>query len=768
MHEFPAPEDGTVAPRSRPSPEPGFVSGPGAPSLLSIPGAAPVEPPNTAYALRWVVNNERQKKMRAVSEQEYDDVKIEHAESAIEVRKTLELASPSDHKSVLAIEGETMRIYSPYLLEIIPEVVGYYPSYSIRGHKDPARGPKPYIELSRPYRMLNGVRENLTSVKKGFQDVVMGAIDGSQAEPDARAQATLEHIEALEHELDKIAPEIEEERLRHKLPTPMATFDMLWLLFRPGRMVLTKVSLEWAVVKVYHLRANPDRKDSSPFLKLMAWYPDFDGKRRQHDIQIDRFTNARPINELPAYPVECGCPATLERLLNRGKQYFELLAEQAPQRKYDGMIVTRDDEIMSEHQRHKNDHDFALLSTAVNPSAAIVGVPKKAYRGSVVVDPFLFSTEFGEIADSVWLQDHDMETGLHGEDTLKTTSKIDPRSKETRSKLSGDFYMMLPRWIRGFAIDKRLWATFDVSCVHGYEQNRSVLKSLVIDEHKLNMIKAITEPRLKQEKSQDVPFYWYTFNVEQVEGKGEGRVILLHGPPGTGKTFTAEYIAEYTKRPLLRMTCGELGLNPSRIEAKLWQWFRMAEAWQAVLLIDDVDVYVAARLPNSSGTSLERETIVAVFLRALEYYRGILFLTTNSVLGIDEAITTRATLIIQLGLPSPAQRRDICSKIETRINEKLEFDFREGARDVVETIIEDKYKWNNREIINVHQIAIALAQQDEAAAAAEGSREPRPRVDIANKHMMSAVKIVKEFAEYQEEARGGETSAEAARRDSRY
>ena len=51
-----------------------------------------------------------------------------------------------------------------------------------------------------------------------------------------------------------------------------------------------------------------------------------------------------------------------------------------------------------------------------------------------------------------------------------------------------------------------------------------------------------------------------------------------------------------------------IGLDPTHLEARLWQWFRMAEEWQAVLLIDEADVYLQQR---HHGQSLEKETIVA-------------------------------------------------------------------------------------------------------------------------------------------------------------
>lgn len=51
-----------------------------------------------------------------------------------------------------------------------------------------------------------------------------------------------------------------------------------------------------------------------------------------------------------------------------------------------------------------------------------------------------------------------------------------------------------------------------------------------------------------------------------IAGKGQGLMILLHGGPGTGKTFTAEGIAEVQERPLYRVTCGDIGIEPEQVE----------------------------------------------------------------------------------------------------------------------------------------------------------------------------------------------------------
>lgn len=56
-------------------------------------------------------------------------------------------------------------------------------------------------------------------------------------------------------------------------------------------------------------------------------------------------------------------------------------------------------------------------------------------------------------------------------------------------------------------------------------------------------------------------------------------VLLLHGGPGTGKTFTAEGVAEFAEKPLLRVTCGDAGIEASAVERYLQNVFRLGHLW---------------------------------------------------------------------------------------------------------------------------------------------------------------------------------------------
>lgn len=138
-----------------------------------------------------------------------------------------------------------------------------------------------------------------------------------------------------------------------------------------------------------------------------------------------------------------------------------------------------------------------------------------------------------------------------------------------------------------------------------------------------------------------------------VAGKGGGTTVLCAGPPGVGKTLTAEVYAEVIGRPLYRVHSGQLGLNVAQMESALKEALTRAQRWGAVMLIDEADVYIRKRSDDIAANA-----VVGVFLRVLEYFNGLLFLTTNRIDDIDEAIVSRCIALIRYHAPDlPARER---------------------------------------------------------------------------------------------------------------
>ncbi|SLM33660.1 P-loop containing nucleoside triphosphate hydrolase [Lasallia pustulata] len=129
-----------------------------------------------------------------------------------------------------------------------------------------------------------------------------------------------------------------------------------------------------------------------------------------------------------------------------------------------------------------------------------------------------------------------------------------------------------------------------------------------------------------------------------VEGKGQGLITLLHGPPGVGQTLTAEGLSEYLERPLYAISAGELGQDAKILEDQLSTIFRLAHHWKALVLLGEADVFVQSR-----SFVNPHNVLVSVFLRKLEYFRGTMILTANHVKDIDDAIQSRISVALHYG-----------------------------------------------------------------------------------------------------------------------
>lgn len=145
-----------------------------------------------------------------------------------------------------------------------------------------------------------------------------------------------------------------------------------------------------------------------------------------------------------------------------------------------------------------------------------------------------------------------------------------------------------------------------------------------------------------------------TFTSDIIEGKSAGNVILAKGTPGVGKTLTAEVYSELIERPLYSIHSGNLGTDASSIRKNLEEVFKRAKRWDAVLLLDEADVFVLER-----GNDIQQNAIVAEFLRTLEYFDGLMFMTTNRASDIDDAIISRTAAIIDYRVPEKDDARRI-------------------------------------------------------------------------------------------------------------
>jgi DNA replication protein DnaC len=131
----------------------------------------------------------------------------------------------------------------------------------------------------------------------------------------------------------------------------------------------------------------------------------------------------------------------------------------------------------------------------------------------------------------------------------------DEEDASQRTPLSTEQKLVCTPLLRGYSLKTKAWLNFFVNSVEEIEWQKDAFDRLVLPKNQKDLILGFTESQRK---------YRDTFD-DVIEGKGRGMIILLCGPPGVGKTLTAESVVEEMKVPLFMMSAGDLGLDPSRV-----------------------------------------------------------------------------------------------------------------------------------------------------------------------------------------------------------
>ncbi|KAH7406384.1 P-loop containing nucleoside triphosphate hydrolase protein [Phaeosphaeria sp. MPI-PUGE-AT-0046c] len=468
------------------------------------------------------------------------------------------------------------------------------------------------------------------------------------------------------------------------------TYEHLWTLFQPSAIVFSRQDGQETAMTLVDTRYGEDAK-GLPCFWLTCKYVDWDGAKfgtQKLNLSISMYLGTRSISSLLVYPLDYHHEpeALKERLIARGAKAEALAGPNY--RAYQGVAW-----------RH----------------GAFGGKDKYNVKGRIVIDTYgwnRFDPSHPVFVVPLNQKDHPRRHTDHydtgsdddedGDDSREDSydqddsgmpidgAFADEEDAAKHAPLTTEQRLICTPLLRGYSLKNKLWLNFFVNCVKDIEWQTDAFDRLVLPKNQKELILGFTESQRKYRNSFD----------DVIEGKGRGMIILLCGPPGVGKTLTAESMAEEMKIPLYMMSAGDLGFDPRKVEQKLQDILEMCSRWNAILLLDEADVFLEQR----SLHELERNKLVSIFLRVLEYYEGTMFLTTNRVQTFDPAFQSRIHISLDYAELSIDSRKTVWKNFLDSSNQEHTI----SAGQVVELARMDM---NGRQIKNILKIARLLASR---------------------------------------------------------
>ena len=224
-----------------------------------------------------------------------------------------------------------------------------------------------------------------------------------------------------------------------------------------------------------------------------------------------------------------------------------------------------------------------------------------------------------------------------------TDEKNDTAAQNNHISVADDELPLCASRVSGFVLREKVFAQMPIEHLSDVVWKPETFDKLVVPVETKSLIRTAVKTCLSQPAAS---------STDIISTRGNGMVIILHGKPGTGKTLTVEAICEDVGRPVFSIAISDLGVDASSVEPRLRTYLEIAEIWGCIVLIDEADVFLAKRSEHNVFSS----ALVGALLKVLERHRSPIFLTTNRLNVFDDAMRSRATLVIEYPPLGPRER----------------------------------------------------------------------------------------------------------------
>jgi SpoVK/Ycf46/Vps4 family AAA+-type ATPase len=182
------------------------------------------------------------------------------------------------------------------------------------------------------------------------------------------------------------------------------------------------------------------------------------------------------------------------------------------------------------------------------------------------------------------------------------------------------------------------------------------LAGALLQVNPVDSLDSVVLPSTLRGQLAEVVQEWRLRSKLDLAGVSRRTKILLHGPPGCGKTLTARALGAEMSLPVFVVRFdGVVGSYLGQTAARLRELFRYAETVPSVLVLDEIDA-LAQRRGNPRDVG-ELDRVVVSLLQELEHStpRGLVVASSNLPRALDDALWRRFDLVLDLPSPSTKQ-----------------------------------------------------------------------------------------------------------------
>ncbi|EEH47986.1 uncharacterized protein PADG_04070 [Paracoccidioides brasiliensis Pb18] len=653
--------------------------------------------------------------------------------------------------------------------------------------------PDAVVTVASSTKQLSGDEKIKRKTEKGTHDSLIG--DAKKTVSCAGRE--MNQLRCLVEFMDRDMHDIFD--VKHRISNSSLTeipFEHLWLLYKPGGIILDSKSDEYSgrrqayrILNIAGGRTYFDSGFKAVYTGIIdqigdsdseneekcrdaikcsgmdmtcfiidAFYIDFDGGKlgpRPRRFAIPPYNGTKPISTLAPFPLLPGSESQQiqQSLLERGRRFVKLVP--GAHKKYSGSTIQEGNQTTRGYNNWLIKQTELHSEIMIDQAAGVEHFKQRVYRfgrnlkfggGSIARSTPQDKREtfdaLPEQEDGSWVTDVFDDSKFEEDrqnEYRRSTDLLGFRTLLSAS-VSDDHLTLLPPRVYGYGLLEHKWLPLDINLVEDLlaredRVNRARFGDLVLPEGHRMILQALIKNQVEQPKaSGEHDGTGESFSMDAVPGKGRGLIILLHGAPGVGKTSTAECVAAQLKRPLLPITCGDIGTTAETASQTLESFCALAHRWRCVLLLDEADVFLAKREKGD----IIRNSLVSVFLRVLEYYSGVIILTTNRVGEFDEAFRSRIHMSLYYPKLDEISTKEIWEKNIQHIKKSggdIDIEEDKLRRFANKHWQDNKYKpsrrWNGRQIKNAFQTALALANWD-FREGKDSAKLQRPQVKVAH------------------------------------